>query len=165
MVVILRRIKYFMELIVDLHIHSHYSRATSKNSNIEGLYYWAKIKGINVLGTGDFTHPAWFAEMSEKLQMTDSGLYKLKDEIAKEIDQTLPLSVRDNPVRFVLTVEISNIYSKGGKVRKLHNCIVVPNFSVASYINSRLDKIGNLKADGRPILGMDSKNLLEIVVQ
>jgi len=164
MVVILRRIKYFMELIVDLHIHSHHSRATSKNSNIEGLYYWAKIKGINVLGTGDFTHPAWFAEMKEKLVMTDEGLYKLKDEITKEIDKTLPQSVRNNLIRFVPTVEISNIYSKGGAVRKLHNVVVAPNLEIAAKINSKLDRIGNLKADGRPILGMDSKHLLQITL-
>ena len=154
-----------MNHIVDLHIHSHYSRATSKNSNIEGLYYWGKIKGIHVQGTGDFTHPAWFSEMREKLESDGNGLYKLKDEIASEIDKKLPISVRDNPMRFALTVEISNIYSKGGKVRKLHNCIVVPDFATVSFINSRLERIGNLKADGRPILGMDSKELLKITLE
>lgn len=154
-----------MNHIVDLHIHSHYSRATSKNSNIEGLYYWGKIKGIHVQGTGDFTHPAWFAELREKLEPDGNGLYKLKDEIASEIDKKLPASVRDNPMSFVLTVEISNIYSKGGKVRKLHNCIVVPDFETVSFINSRLERIGNLKADGRPILGMDSKELLKITLE
>ncbi|CAN5177551.1 hypothetical protein BH09PAT2_BH09PAT2_00050 [soil metagenome] len=154
-----------MQHIVDLHIHSHYSRATSKNSNIEGLYYWGKIKGIHVQGTGDFTHPVWFAEMREKLEPDGNGLYKLKDEIAQEIDKKLPESVRNNPIRFVLTVEISNIYSKGGKVRKLHNCIVVPSFETASFINSRLERIGNIKADGRPILGMDSKELLKITLE
>ncbi len=154
-----------MELIVDLHIHSHHSRATSKNSTIEGLYYWAKIKGINILGTGDFTHPAWFAEMQEKLVMTPEGLYKLKDKITKEIDKTLPKSVRNNFIRFVPTVEISNIYSKAGAVRKLHNVLVAPNLEIAAKINSQLDRIGNLKADGRPILGMDSKHLLQITLE
>ena len=154
-----------MELIVDLHIHSHHSRATSKNSTIEGLYYWAKIKGINILGTGDFTHPSWFAEMQEKLVMTDEGLYKLKDDIADEIDKTLPKSVRNNFIRFVPTVEISNIYSKSGAVRKLHNVVVAPNLEVSAKINSQLDRIGNLKADGRPILGMDSKHLLQITLE
>ncbi len=154
-----------MEHIVDLHIHSHHSRATSKNCTIEGLYYWGKIKGINIIGTGDFTHPSWFVEMQEKMELAEGGLYKLKDDIARDIDKKLPESVRNNIIRFVLTVEISTIYSKGGQVRKLHNCIVVPSFQVASYINSRLDQIGNLKADGRPILGMDSKNLLEITLE
>ncbi|HRN70927.1 MAG TPA: endonuclease Q family protein [Candidatus Woesebacteria bacterium] len=154
-----------MQYIVDLHIHSHYSRATSKDCTIEGLYYWGKIKGINIIGTGDFTHPGWFVEMQEKMVPAEGGLYKLKDEIAKEIDKTLPESVRGNIIRFVLTVEISTIYSKGGQVRKLHNCIVVPNFEIASFINAKLDRIGNLKADGRPILGMDSKDLLSIALE
>lgn len=154
-----------MELIVDLHIHSHFSRATSKNSTLEGLYYWGKIKGITIIGTGDFTHPQWFAEMQEKLEPAEGGLYKLKDEIAKEIDKKLPESVRNNLIRFVLTVEISNIYSKNGMVRKLHNVVVVPNFETASFINSRLERIGNLRADGRPILGMDSKELLKITLE
>ena len=154
-----------MELIVDLHIHSHFSRATSKNSTLEGLYYWGKIKGINIIGTGDFTQPQWFAEMKEKLEPTEGGFYKLKDSIAQEIDKKLPISVRNNIIRFVLTVEISNIYSKNGMVRKLHNVIVVPNFETASFINSRLERIGNLSADGRPILGMDSKELLKITLE
>lgn len=154
-----------MEYIVDLHIHSHYSRATSKNSTLEGLYRWGKIKGINVIGTGDFTHPDWFAEIHEKLEPAELGLYKLKEDIAKPIDKMLPESVRNNVIRFILTVEISNIYSKNGKVRKLHNLVIVPNFESASEINAQLDRIGNLKADGRPILGMDSKELLRITIQ
>lgn len=154
-----------MEYIVDLHIHSHFSRATSKDSTLEGLYYWGKIKGINIIGTGDFTHPQWYSEMKDKLELTEGGLYKLKDSIASEIDKKLPESVRKNIIRFVLTVEISNIYSKNGMVRKLHNVIVVPNFETASFINSRLERIGNLRADGRPILGMDSKELLKITLE
>ena len=128
------------------------------------MYYWGKIKGIHVQGTGDFTHPAWFSEMREKLVPDGTGLYKLKDDVAQEIDKKLPPSVRDNLMRFVLTVEISNIYSKGGEVRKLHNCIVVPDFETASFINGKLERIGNLKADGRPILGLDSKHLLQITL-
>lgn len=90
-----------MQHVVDLHIHSHYSRATSKNSNLEGLYYWGKLKGIHIIGTGDFTHPEWFLELREKMQPAEEGLYKLRDDIAAEIDKTLPPSVRDNPIRFV----------------------------------------------------------------
>lgn len=153
-----------MQLIVDLHLHSHYSRATSKDANIEGLYKWGKIKGITVLGTGDFTHPEWFAELREKLEPAEQGLFRLREDIAAEIDASLPESVRKNTIRFVLTVEISNIYSKGGKVRKLHNVIIVPDFETASAINAQLERIGNLKADGRPILGLDSKELLRITV-
>ncbi|HUS25955.1 MAG TPA: endonuclease Q family protein [Nevskiaceae bacterium] len=153
-----------MELIVDLHIHSHYSRATSKQCTFEGLYRWGKLKGINVIGTGDFTHPGWFAEMQEKLELLDTGLFRLKPEIAAEIDKTLPATVRNNPIWFVPSVEIAAIYSKGGKVRKLHQLIVVPSFSTVSEINSRLERIGNLKADGRPILGIDSKELLRLAL-
>jgi uncharacterized protein (TIGR00375 family) len=154
-----------MELITDLHIHSHYSRATSPDSNLQGLYKWGKIKGINIIGTGDFTHPLWFAELRENLEPAEPGLYKLKDEVTREVDKNLPQSVSKNLMRFILTVEIANIYSKGGKVRKLHNLIIAPSFEAVSEINARLERIGNLKADGRPILGLDSKELLRISLQ
>lgn len=148
------------ELIVDLHIHSHFSRATSKDCTLEGLYRWGKIKGINVIGTGDFTHPEWFAEIYAKLEPAEGGLFKLRDEIASDIDRELPQSIRHELIRFVPTVEIATIYSKGGKVRKLHQLVVMPDFKGVSELNTRLDRIGNLRADGRPILGLDSKELL-----
>jgi uncharacterized protein (TIGR00375 family) len=148
------------ELIVDLHIHSHHSRATSKDCTLEGLYRWGKIKGITIIGTGDFTHPEWFAEIREKLEPAEGGLFKLKADIAAAIDKELPLIVRNKLIRFVPTVEIATIYSKGGKVRKLHQLVVMPDFKGVSELNARLDRIGNLKADGRPILGLDSKELL-----
>ncbi len=148
------------ELIVDLHIHSHYSRATSPTCDFEGLYRWGKLKGITIIGTGDFTHPAWFAEMREKLEPAEAGLFRLKDELAAPIDAGLPPSVRGQTIRFVPSVEIATIYSKGGKVRKLHQLIVMPSFESVSELNARLERIGNLRADGRPILGLDSKELL-----
>lgn len=154
-----------MQHIVDLHIHSRYSRATSKNATVEGLYTWGKIKGITIIGTGDFTHPEWFREIHEKLEPAEPGLYRLREDIADALDKELPESVRKNSMRYVLTVEISNIYSKHGSVRKLHHVIVVPSFEVAATIIEELDKIGNLKADGRPILGMDSKELLRITTE
>lgn len=154
-----------MELIVDLHIHSHFSRATSKDSTLEGLYKWGKIKGINIIGTGDFTHPGWFAEIQEKLESAEPGLFKLKEQFARQIDQSLPPVIRDSQIRFILTSEISNIYSKNDKVRKLHNLVVAPSFESAASINEKLSQIGNLKADGRPILGLDSKELLKIVLE
>lgn len=154
-----------MELIVDLHTHSHYSRATSKESTLEGLYRWGKIKGINIIGTGDFTHPSWFKELGEKVDPAEGGLFKLKEDISREIDKSLPVSVSKKLIRFILTVEISNIYSKKGRVRKMHHLIVAPTFEAASSLISKLEKIGNLKADGRPILGLDSKELLKIVLQ
>ena len=153
-----------MELIVDLHIHSRYSRATSKDSNLEGLYRWGKIKGINIIGTGDFTHPAWFAEIQEKLEPAEPGLFKLRQDLAIAIDKTLPASIRKNLIRFALTVEISNIYSKNEKVRKLHNLVIMPSVKAVSQFNSALERIGNLKADGRPILGLDSKQLLTLTL-
>lgn len=154
-----------MELIIDLHTHSHYSRATSQESTLEGLYKWGKIKGINVIGSGDFTHPAWFTEIREKLEKAEPGLFKLKSQYTQDIDASLPASLRDKEIRFILTVEISNIYSKNNKVRKLHNLVVAPSFEAVSIINTHLERIGNLKADGRPILGLDSKELLKIALQ
>jgi uncharacterized protein (TIGR00375 family) len=154
-----------MELIADFHIHSHYARATSPNMNLEELYFWGKMKGINIIGTGDFTHPAWFSEIMEKLEPAEPGLYKLKDELAQIKDQLLPTSVRNNIIRFVLTVEISSIYSKNGKVRKSHNLVIAPDFKTVSQLNAELGKIGNLKADGRPILGLDSKELLRMCLK
>lgn len=148
------------EMVVDLHVHSHYSRATSKDCDFEGLYRWGKLKGIHIIGTGDFTHPAWFAEMRDRLQPAEPGLLKLKDEHAEPIDKSLPPSVRGQQIRFVPSVEIATIYSKGGKVRKLHQLVIMPSFEAASELNARLERIGNLKADGRPILGLDSKELL-----
>jgi DNA helicase-2/ATP-dependent DNA helicase PcrA len=154
-----------MELIVDLHVHSHYSMATSKQCTIEGLYKWGKLKGINVIGTGDFTHPAWFEEFRSKLVPAEPGLFQLDKAITQEIDKSLPPSVRGQIIRFVPTVEIATIYSKGGKVRKLHQLVICPSFEAVSEINSRLSRIGNLKADGRPILGLDSKELLKITLE
>ncbi len=153
------------DLIVDLHVHTHYSRATSKNCDLSGLYYWGKLKGINIIGTGDFTHPEWFAELRETMEPAEPGLFRLKPELAAEIDKTLPESVRDNIIRFIPTVEIATIYSKGGKVRKLHQLLVAPSFEAVSEITTRLERIGNLKADGRPILGLDSKELLRLSLE
>lgn len=154
-----------MERVLDLHIHSHFSRATSKDCDFEHLYYWGKLKGINLIGTGDFTHPQWFEEMRAKLVPAEGGLYKLRDDVAAEIDKTLPESVRHNPIRFIPTVEIATIYKKLDKVRKLHQLIVAPSFEAVSVINARLERIGNLKSDGRPILGLDSKELLKIALE
>lgn len=154
-----------MELIVDLHVHSHYSRATSRNCTIDGLYYWGKMKGINVIGTGDFTHPEWFIEFRSKLEPIDGGLFKLKKEIADDIDKTLPPSVHHNPIFFVPSVEIASIYKKLDKVRKLHQLIIMPSFEAVSRLNTKLERIGNLGSDGRPILGIGSKELLRFSLE
>ena len=153
-----------MKFYADLHIHSHYSRATSKSMDLENLYKWAQIKGIKVIGTGDFTHPGWFAELLEKLEPAEEGLFKLKKEYASKIDGEVPASCKCE-VRFILSVEISSIYKKNDKTRKVHNIIFVPSLEVASKLNTRLGNIGNIKSDGRPILGLDSKKLLEICLE
>lgn len=152
-----------MELIVDLHTHSSFARATSKQLTLENIYKWAKIKGINVISTADFTHPKWFSELTSKLEPDGNGLLKLKDKYSNQIE-SIHRSVKNNIVRFILSTEISNIYSKNGKVRRLHNLVIVPNFEVASEIISQLSRIGNLNADGRPIIGMDSKELLRMTI-
>lgn len=153
-----------MKYYADLHIHSHYSRATSKDLDLEHLNLWAQLKGINVVGTGDFVHPKWLAELEEKLEPAEEGFYKLKKEFAQKNQTHVPDSCRAD-VRFVLTVEISNIYKRHEKVRKVHNLIWAPDFETAKKIQLKLAAIGNIKSDGRPILGLDSKNLLEIALE
>jgi uncharacterized protein (TIGR00375 family) len=149
-----------MRFIADLHIHSSYSRATSKDMVPETLWKWAQVKGITVVGTGDFTHPAWLKELNEKTEPTDTGLLKLKKEFEAG---DIPASCRAD-VFFMLSSEISTIYSKNGKTRKVHSIIFVPRISDALKLNLALSKIGNLNADGRPILGLDVKELLKIVL-
>ena len=139
-----------MKFIADFHIHSKYSRATSKDMDLENLDKWAKIKGIKVLGTGDFTHPEWLKSLKENLRLAEPGLFKFKKN--------------DSGTRFVLTSEISCIYSKKNRVRKVHIVIIAPSFDVVEKINTHLGWIGNLKSDGRPILGLDAKELAKIVL-
>jgi len=152
-----------MRFIADLHVHSPYSRATSKEMELASLCKWAQIKGITVVGTGDFTHPKWFSNLREKLEDAETGLFRLKPEYSSGIDDEVPLSCRSD-VRFILSAEISCIYSKNGKTRKVHNLLLAPSFEAVQRVNEALSKIGNLKADGRPILGLDSKVLLRIAL-
>ena len=153
-----------MDFIADLHIHSKYSRATAKNLDLEHLYMACLKKGIQVVGTGDFTHPAWFAELREKLEPAEDGLFRLKPEITRELDKEIPPSCTGS-VRFMLETEISNIYKKHDKTRKNHNLVFLPDLDAAERFNAKLDAIGNIKSDGRPILGLDARNLLEIVLE
>lgn len=143
----------------DLHIHSKYSRATSKSCNLEELALWAKKKGLSLISTGDFTHPAWFNEIKDKLVPAGEGVYRLRPDIEKE------LQLGENPVKFLLSVEISTIYKKGDKTRKVHHVVFVPNIETAHVFREKLGAIGNIKSDGRPILGLDSRNLLETVLE
>ncbi len=143
-----------MKFIADFHIHSKYSRATSPQMDIEDMDKWAKIKGIKVLGSGDFTHPEWLKNLKAKLEPAEPGLFRLKSQIPNSKDETL----------FILTAEISCIYSKKDKVRKIHIIVFAPSFDIAEKINVQLGWIGNLKADGRPILGLDAKELVKIIL-
>jgi uncharacterized protein (TIGR00375 family) len=139
-----------MKFIGDFHIHSKYSRATSPQMDLENIDKWAKIKGIKVITPGDFTHPEWFKNLKEKLEPAESGLFKLKKT--------------NSETRFILTSEISCIYSKKERVRKIHIVVFAPSLEIVEKINTQLGLIGNLKADGRPILGLDAKELAKIVL-
>lgn len=147
--------------IGDLHIHSRYSRATSKDCTPEHLDLWARKKGIHIVGTGDFTHPAWREELTEKLESAEDGLYVLKDEYRIK-DEEIPGEVIP---RFVITGEISSIYKKNGKVRKVHSLILLPGLEDAERISAKLEQIGNIHSDGRPILGLDCHDFLEIILE
>ncbi len=152
-----------MKFIADLHIHSKYSRATSKDMTLEELDRWADDKGIQVMATGDFTHPEWFKEIKEKLEPAEPGLFKLKKHLKKPtIKGTL------SETRFFLSAEISSIYSRVGvngikRVYRVHNLIFSPDIETVEKINVQLGWIGNLKSDGRPILGLDARELAKIV--
>ena len=160
-----------MYFIADFHLHSYYSRATSKDCCPEQLGQWARLKGVQVIGTGDFTHPGWIKELKTKLTPAaqEEGLYQLKPEYSA------PSSVRQalvaggaadaGQVRFVLSAEISSIYKKSGRVRKIHNLVLVPDMASAERINAALARFGNLSSDGRPILGLDSRRVLEICLE
>ena len=147
--------------IGDLHIHSRYSRATSRDCTPEYLDLWARKKGIDIVGTGDFTHPAWREELKEKLEPAEDGLYTLKDEYRIH-DAAAP---DDRRPRFVVTGEISSIYKKKDKVRKVHSLLLLPGLEDADRLARRLELIGNIHSDGRPILGLDCRDLLEIMLE
>lgn len=153
-----------MRFHADLHIHSKYSRATSRDLDLEHLAAWAGRKGVSVVGTGDFTHPAWRAELKEKLVPAEPGLFRLRDDLARAVAAELPAACVPD-VRFMLQVEISTIYKKGDRTRKVHHLIYAPDFATADRFSERLGRIGNITSDGRPILGLDSRHLLEIALE
>jgi len=165
----------------DLHIHSRYSRATSKGLTVRSLAAWAETKGIGVLGTGDCTHPGWLDEIGRELVEDGSGLLRLRDAsgLAAEIPGLAAQLASQlggqhagelgghlaGSARFMLQGEISSIYKRGGKVRKVHNLVYLPTLEAARSLNQKLSQVGNLASDGRPILGLDSRILLELVLQ
>lgn len=147
-------------LIADLHIHSRYSRGCSRDLTPETLWCWSQLKGIDVVGTGDFTHPGWIAELRDKLEPDDSGLLRLRSGLT--LPEVYPSCRSD--VRFLLTAEISCIYRRHERTRKVHLVLLAPDFDTVLGINAALAKIGNLASDGRPILGLDAYRLLEIML-
>ena len=149
-----------MKTIADLHIHSRFSMATSREGTPENLDFWARKKGISLIGTGDFTHPVWREELKERLVTEGNGLYRLRDEYVKEESRKFP----GKGTRFVVSGEISSIYKKNGKTRKVHNVILLPSLEAADAMAQCLEKIGNIHSDGRPILGLDSHDLLEMML-
>lgn len=149
-----------MKMIADLHIHSRFSMATSKEGTPENLDSWARKKGISLIGTGDFTHPVWREELKERFVSEGNGLYRLRDAYVKEESRKFP----GEGTRFVVSGEISSIYKKNGKTRKVHNVILLPSLEAADAMAQRLEKIGNIHSDGRPILGLDSHDLLEMML-
>nr|HPG91594.1 endonuclease Q family protein [Rectinema sp.] len=173
-----------MRIIADLHIHSRFSRATSPKLTLPYIERWARIKGINLVGTGDCTHPAWLKELNEQLEPTEGGFFRLRDSVREEFDASKALmeglpdsklwaawNERLQPgrpsqgsVRFVLTGEISTIYTRDGKTRKIHHIVILPDLKAAAAFQARLARIGNISSDGRPILGMDSRDLFALLL-
>jgi uncharacterized protein (TIGR00375 family) len=152
-----------MRFHADLHVHSKYSRACSRDGDLEHLAWWAARKGLSVVGTGDFTHPAWSDELRAGLVPAESGLFRLRPELEEEVLGRLPPSCRQ-PVRFLLSTEISTIYKRDERTRKVHHLLYAPDFAGMARITEALARVGNLASDGRPILGLDSRHLLEITL-
>ena len=139
-----------MRIIADFHLHSKHSRATSPDMEVESLVKWGKIKGINLIGTGDFTHPAYLYELKTKLEPTGAGLFKLKNS--------------DSTIQFILTVEVSNVYSQNSRLRKIHNILFAPSLELVEKLNAKLSKFGKLASDGRPTFGFSSRDLAKMVL-
>jgi DNA helicase-2/ATP-dependent DNA helicase PcrA len=149
-----------MSFYADLHLHSRYAKATSRNADLVELAWWARRKGITVLGTGDFTHPAWFEELTQRLAPAEPGLYRLRDELDQAVLDRLPPSCR-GPLRFLMAVEVSTAFHRDGRARRMHHLLYVPNLKSAATLNDRLGRSGNITEDGRPTLAMDAGDLLE----
>src|SRR5215475_2343950 len=151
--------------IADLHIHSKYSMACSRDLTVASLAAGAMTKGITLLGTGDFTHPAWFEHLRADLVPAEPGLFAPGTQLLADIRRRLPPAVASRDVRFMYSVEISTIYKRADRTRKVHHLVYMPDVEAAERFNTRLGRVGNLGSDGRPILGLDSRDLLEIVLE
>jgi uncharacterized protein (TIGR00375 family) len=152
-----------MKFIADLHLHSKFSRATSKEMVLDVLALWAKIKGIKLLATADFTHPEWLFLLKQKLEPTGNGFFRLKHILSTTDEYLKSFLLSPDDVSFILSSELSFIYSKKGKVRKIHLILLAPDFESVDRVNHKLSGLGNLRSDGRPMLGMDAKAFVKIV--
>jgi uncharacterized protein (TIGR00375 family) len=153
-----------MPFHADLHMHSKYARACSKDSDLEHLTWWARRKGVTLMGTGDFTHPEWFAALRENLVPAEPGLFRLCEEKDKEVSRTLPPGLASAPVRFMLSVEISTVYAQGGRSRKIHHLVYLPGLDAAEAFNRELGRVADLGSDGRPTVPLSSRDLLELTL-
>lgn len=154
-----------MKFVADLHVHSKFSRATSRDMTLDILAYWAKIKGISLVATGDFTHPEWLFLAKEKLEPAGNGFFRLKNILPQENGYLNSIPISREDVSFILSTEISFIYSKRGKVRKIHILLLAPDFESVDIINGELSAIGNLRSDGRPILGWDAREFVKMIAR
>jgi DNA helicase-2/ATP-dependent DNA helicase PcrA len=152
-----------MRFYADLHVHSKYSLACSRDADLEHMAWWAALKGVAVLGTGDFTHPAWADQLRALLVPAEPGLFRLRGDVEREVQRRLPPACR-TPVRFLLSTEISTISKRGDRTRKVHHLLFAPDLDAVAEITRRLARVGNLASDGRPILGLDPRDLLEIAL-
>jgi DNA helicase-2/ATP-dependent DNA helicase PcrA len=154
-----------MEVIADLHIHSRFSIATGQQADLEHLDLWGRYKGVQVVGTGDCTHPTWLAELTEKLTPVAEGTYELNQKMVLPLEIQGPFWEEVRPVRFLITGEVSTIYKKDGRVRKVHLLLVLSSLAAAERLSQRLGRLGNVTADGRPILGLDARHVLELTLE
>jgi uncharacterized protein (TIGR00375 family) len=153
-----------MRTIVDWHIHSKYSRACSKELVLPTIASWCARKGIDIVATGDWTHPEWFSHICENLEETSQGIFSLRTSLTPSLPHFLTSSILHSSTRFMLVTELSQIYKKGDETRRVHNLIFSPSLETCEKVNAELARRGfNLKADGRPILGIDSENLYKLL--
>ncbi|GAA4040898.1 endonuclease Q family protein [Nonomuraea soli] len=153
-----------MRFHADLHMHSRYAYACSRHSDLVNLTRSARRKGVTLMGTGDFTHPAWLEQLRTSLEPAEPGLFRLRDEIDREASAPLPASVAEAPVRYLLSVEVSAVYRQGGRSRKIHHLVHLAGFDQVERFNRELAKVADLSVDGRPTVGLSSRDLLEITL-
>jgi uncharacterized protein (TIGR00375 family) len=149
-----------MSFYADLHLHSRFARATSRNADLAELAWWARRKGVEVLGTADFTHPAWMAELRAGLVPAEPGLYRLRDELDQAVNERLPASCRGT-LRLLVATEVATAFRRDGRARRMHHLLYAPDLDTAAKLTEQLGRNGNLEEDGRPTLSLDARDLLE----